>query len=271
MTSEPASFRASRRSPRSAPVVATARFTACGACIGGLRRRAGERCVAHGFAVETVPDAPAVEVCEEQPAALRRYRVGPCRGPCGKAVRRHPERRTAADIDLAVREGYRSIEHVKRYTLLGFGTDQGKTREHQRHRHAAAAAGVDIAATGTTTFRPPYTPMTFGAVAGRNLGDVVRTDTQDAVARMARAARSHVRERRAVEAALVLPPARGGHAGGRRPRVPGCPQRACCHGRLHPGQDRHPRARCRRVPQPCLHQCLERAEGRPLSVRVDAG
>ncbi len=77
---------------------------------------------------------------------------------------------TAADIELAAREGYRSIEHVKRYTALGFGTDQGKLGNVNGMAILAAALGNEPAATGTTTFRPPYTPVGFGALAGRELG-----------------------------------------------------------------------------------------------------
>jgi len=77
---------------------------------------------------------------------------------------------TVADIFLAAREGYRSIEHVKRYTGLGFGTDQGKLGNVNGMAVLAQALGQSLADTGTTTFRPNYTPVTFGAIAGRNLG-----------------------------------------------------------------------------------------------------
>ena len=77
----------------------------------------------------------------------------------------------AADILLAAREGYESIEHVKRYTALGFGTDQGKLGNINGMAILAQALGQSIPQTGTTTYRPNYTPVTFGAVAGRELGD----------------------------------------------------------------------------------------------------
>ncbi|HJU23324.1 MAG TPA: sarcosine oxidase subunit alpha family protein [Casimicrobiaceae bacterium] len=77
---------------------------------------------------------------------------------------------TANDIALAAREGYRSIEHVKRYTVLGFGTDQGKLGNINGMAILARRLGQDIATTGTTTFRPNYTPVTFGAIAGRDTG-----------------------------------------------------------------------------------------------------
>ena len=72
----------------------------------------------------------------------------------------------ASDIVLAAREGYHSIEHVKRYTALGFGTDQGKLGNINGMAILAQALGNDIPSTGTTTFRPNYTPVTFGAIAG---------------------------------------------------------------------------------------------------------
>ena len=79
---------------------------------------------------------------------------------------------TAADITLAAREGYRSIEHVKRYTALGFGTEQGKLGNVNGMAILAQTLAQDIATTGTTTFRPNYTPVTFGAIAGRDVGQL---------------------------------------------------------------------------------------------------
>ena len=78
---------------------------------------------------------------------------------------------SASDILLAVREGYHSVEHVKRYTALGFGTDQGKLGNINGMAILAEALNQSIPQTGTTTFRPAYTPTTFGALAGRELGD----------------------------------------------------------------------------------------------------
>ncbi len=73
---------------------------------------------------------------------------------------------TVADIHLAVRENYQSIEHVKRYTALGFGTDQGKLSNINGFIVAAQALGKPVHEVGTTTYRPAYTPVTFGALAG---------------------------------------------------------------------------------------------------------
>jgi sarcosine oxidase subunit alpha len=77
---------------------------------------------------------------------------------------------TAADLGLAVRENYRSIEHVKRYTTLGMGTDQGKTSNINGLAIVAEARGAAIPEVGTTTFRPPYTPVTLGALVGAEVG-----------------------------------------------------------------------------------------------------
>ena len=76
------------------------------------------------------------------------------------------------DIALAAREGWHSIEHVKRYTTLGMGTDQGKIAGPIGLALLAAATGKEVAKTGLTTFRPPATPVTFGAVVGGHLGEV---------------------------------------------------------------------------------------------------
>ena len=85
---------------------------------------------------------------------------------------------TARDIALAVREGFHSIEHVKRYTTNGMATDQGKTSNMNALAIAAEALGRPIPEVGLTTFRMPYTPVTFGSFAGHARGelfDPVRT------------------------------------------------------------------------------------------------
>ncbi|MEC7455938.1 MAG: sarcosine oxidase subunit alpha family protein [Pseudomonadota bacterium] len=76
---------------------------------------------------------------------------------------------TAGSIELTAREGFESVEHVKRYTALGFGTDQGKLSNVNGMAILANALGKSIAETGTTMFRPAYTPTTFGAIAGREV------------------------------------------------------------------------------------------------------
>ena len=78
---------------------------------------------------------------------------------------------TAKDIKLALREGFMSIEHVKRYTTTGMGTDQGKLGNMHALGIIADTTGVKMGEVGTTTFRPPYTPLTFGTIVGRNVGE----------------------------------------------------------------------------------------------------
>ena len=143
-------------------------------------REAGKAAAAAcGFRKRGGTPLPKVDGVEEAPIRLL-WTVPP----------RHPDRRldkhfvdfqndvTAADIALAAREGYRSVEHLKRYTTTGMGTDQGKTSNVNALAILSETLGADIAATGTTTFRPPYAPATFGALAGRDVGelsDPVRT------------------------------------------------------------------------------------------------
>ncbi|MGH6890727.1 MAG: sarcosine oxidase subunit alpha family protein, partial [Dongiaceae bacterium] len=78
---------------------------------------------------------------------------------------------TAADLMLAHREGFRSVEHLKRYTTTGMATDQGKTSNVNALAILAELRGVSVPDVGTTTFRPPYTPVTIGAFSGIDKGD----------------------------------------------------------------------------------------------------
>jgi sarcosine oxidase, subunit alpha len=77
---------------------------------------------------------------------------------------------TVADIARAVGAGMRSMEHVKRYTTIGTAHDQGKTSGVLTSGIVAELLGVPVESTGTTTFRPPYTPVAFAALAGRDRG-----------------------------------------------------------------------------------------------------
>jgi sarcosine oxidase subunit alpha len=79
---------------------------------------------------------------------------------------------TAADIQLAQRENYTSVEHTKRYTTTGMGTDQGKTSNVNALGIISEFRNEPIENLGYTTYRPPYTPVTFGAWAGRDVGDL---------------------------------------------------------------------------------------------------
>ncbi|MFI5013474.1 MAG: sarcosine oxidase subunit alpha family protein [Hyphomicrobiales bacterium] len=79
---------------------------------------------------------------------------------------------TAKDVKLAVREGFRSIEHIKRYTTTGMATDQGKTSNMNALGIAAEALARPVPEIGLTTFRMPYTPITFGTLAGAARGEL---------------------------------------------------------------------------------------------------
>lgn len=78
---------------------------------------------------------------------------------------------TMSDLELAVRENYRSVEHLKRYTTNGMSIDQGKTSNLNALTHLAALSERAIADVGTTTYRPPYAPVTLGAIAGGHNGE----------------------------------------------------------------------------------------------------
>ncbi len=76
------------------------------------------------------------------------------------------------DVELAAREGFESVEHTKRYTTLGMATDQGKLSNINGLAVLAGQLGVEIPKVGTTTFRPPYHPISMGAIAGEARGDL---------------------------------------------------------------------------------------------------
>ena len=144
-------------------------LTAClaeGAAAGARAARAA------GFGDGTAPAVPPVEAPE--PGAITPLWLVPGLKPLGhgkaKHMVDHQDDVTAADIQLAAREGFRSVEHVKRYTTVGMGTDQGKTSNVNGLAILADALGKTVPEVGTTTYRPPYTPVTFGALAGRDRG-----------------------------------------------------------------------------------------------------
>ena len=77
---------------------------------------------------------------------------------------------SVSDIEIAIREGYRSIEHVKRYTTLGMATDQGRTSNLNGLQLVSNIENKIIPEVGHTTFRPPFTPITIGTIVGREVG-----------------------------------------------------------------------------------------------------
>ncbi len=102
------------------------------------------------------------------------WRVPAAQDPdaCPKQFIDYQNDTSVADVRLAVREGYRNVEHVKRYTALGFGTDQGKLGNINGMAVLAECLGKPIPEVGTTTFRPAYTPVTFGTLAGDGVGEL---------------------------------------------------------------------------------------------------
>ncbi|OYT95073.1 MAG: sarcosine oxidase subunit alpha, partial [Pseudomonas sp. PGPPP3] len=123
-----------------------------------------------GFSASKLPLPLTEPVLEE--ASLALFQV-PHDKPTARAPKQFVDPQndvTAAGIELATREGFESVEHVKRYTALGFGTDQGKLGNINGLAIAARSLGISIEKMGTTMFRPNYTPVTFGAVGGRHCG-----------------------------------------------------------------------------------------------------
>jgi len=99
--------------------------------------------------------------------------LGPRHSPVGKSSRQWVDLRhdvTVSDLELALRENFTSIEHVKRYTTVGMSVDQGKTSNLPALEIIARLRGRKPAQIGHTTFRPPYVPVTLGAITGRGSG-----------------------------------------------------------------------------------------------------
>ena len=116
------------------------------------------------------------EVGREPPGAERPLQPL-WRVPLPQSSRRYPKQfidyqndTTVADMYQSAQEGYRNVEHVKRYIALGFGTDQGKMGNINGMAILAECLGKPVADVGTTTFRPPYTAASFGACAGADVG-----------------------------------------------------------------------------------------------------
>lgn len=122
--------------------------------------------------------APApVPTSNERPKHSTVQPVWEVPAPQGRKVKKFVDLQhdvTATDVALAHREGYVSVEHLKRYTTQGMATDQGKTSNIGALALMAALRGESIPVVGTTTYRPPYTPVTIGALAGREIGGCFR-------------------------------------------------------------------------------------------------
>ncbi len=132
---------------------------------------AGATAAAEAGAKVVSGELPQAEFRQEEPS-LALFQV-PHDKPSSRAPKQFVDLQndvTAAGIELACREGFESIEHVKRYTAMGFGTDQGKLGNINGLAIAARVQSKAIPEVGTTMFRPNYTPITFGAIAGRHCG-----------------------------------------------------------------------------------------------------
>ncbi|MEJ8573225.1 sarcosine oxidase subunit alpha family protein [Microbaculum marinum] len=128
---------------------------------------------AAGFTGEKA-QVPATDDSREPAQPLHLRAVDSPRGDKAKIFIDQQHDVTAGDVILAHREGFRSVEHLKRYTTLGMATDQGKTSNVAGLSMMAALRGDSIAAVGTTTFRAPYTPVALGALGGREAGRHIR-------------------------------------------------------------------------------------------------
>ncbi len=101
---------------------------------------------------------------------------------------------TLKDVALAAREGFVSVEHLKRYTTLGMATDQGRTSNFAGLAAMSALTGKSIPETGTTTYRPPFQPVPLTAIAGRYRGDLYHAPRRLALEEAYRAAGARFRE-----------------------------------------------------------------------------
>jgi Glycine cleavage system T protein (aminomethyltransferase) len=157
-----------------------------GACRGSFSLAA---CVAEGHAAGAAaaadaglsaalapPNRPPHRRRIHRPKPLRQMWIVPSTLPVGHNGKHFVDFQndvTAADVRLAHREGYRSVEHLKRYTTMGMGTDQGKTSNINALGIMAEAQGRSVPEVGHTTFRPPYTPASIGSFAGEDHGDLL--------------------------------------------------------------------------------------------------
>ena len=144
-------------------------LTALDACLLDGARAGADAAACAGFAARA-PEPPAVAAAPEHAPPLALWEVPRPRGTRAKSFVDLQNDVTADDVRLAARENYRSVEHLKRYTTLGMGTDQGRTSNVNGLAILAQTLGRPIPDVGTTTFRPPYAPVTLGALAGLETG-----------------------------------------------------------------------------------------------------
>ncbi len=164
---------------------ATGVFTTAGALAHGAAR--GNEALA---ALGRVPVPVEVPEADDQPSGLvPLWEVAPARKTAWtRAFVDLQNDVTTKDIRQAATEGYARAEHMKRYTTQGMATDQGKASNTPAMAILADATGQDIAATGTTTFRPPYTPVSIAAMGAGGVGHGFAPERRTTSDRAARAA-----------------------------------------------------------------------------------
>ncbi len=135
---------------------------------------AGGRAAAHLGLAAPVAAPPLVEEAREEAGSALWVAPGEGDSYGGRHFVDYQHDVTLADLELAVREGYDGVELAKRYTTLGMAPDQGKVSNVPGHAILADALGGTLAAAGTTTIRPPYTPVDLGAIAGAESGELFR-------------------------------------------------------------------------------------------------
>ncbi len=141
---------------------------AVSACLSGGAAAGRAAAEAAGKTVDAMDSVPAVD--DEDVGAPRAIWSIPTDRKGAKKFLDFQNDVTAADVGLAVRENYRSVEHFKRYTTTGMGTDQGKTSNVNALAILAETREEPIPEVGHTTFRPFYTATTIGAIAGQDTG-----------------------------------------------------------------------------------------------------
>jgi len=137
-------------------------------CLASGQAAGAEAARACGF-TPSIQALPAAS--DESTAASAVWQVA---GGKGKAFVDFQNDVTVSDVKLAAREGFRIPEHLKRYTTLGMATDQGKTANANGAAVLAGVTGRYVGAVGTTTFRPPFTPVAIAAFAGHHRGQDFR-------------------------------------------------------------------------------------------------
>ena len=257
---------------------------AIGAFVPGEQRtRAVRRCLRWNFRSRRLSGRRLRRRGSSERAAMRcaARSVASANRPCGTAhparparqgVRRFPERRDDegfADRDargISLDRTCETLHH--RRDGDGPGQDVQRQCAGDSRRRCCGNRSREV---GHTTFRMPYTPVTFGALAGRGAGRSVRPGAADAAARMGSGARRGVRGCRHLEARALLSSRRRRRCSGGGARVPRGAQRGRPARRQHTGQDRGGRPGRGGVPRSDLHRRLQRPGARALPLRAAAG